>query len=177
MRIISGKNRGKKLIPFDLPGTRPMSDRARESIFNILDHKFKNYQGGAVLDAFAGSSALGLESFSRGAAQIYFMDKEKKALEIVRQNVNLINATATLHQTDSTKPPAAPQAMDLIFIAPPYGMDLAAPTVTGLEKQGWIGEKTLLVIEIEHKKDAVPENVNIVEDRNYGRARILFATK
>src|SRR5262249_35282473 len=92
MRIVAGKHRGHKLATPDDLAVRPTSDRARESLFNILEHgKFaaggiSAVRGARVLDAFCGTGALGLEALSRGAAHATFMDQDTTALKLARTN-------------------------------------------------------------------------------------------
>src|SRR4051794_8162804 len=86
MRIVAGTHRGRALeTPAD-ETIRPTADRIRESLFNILGHRLGGFGGKAVLDAFAGTGALGLEALSRGAASAIFIDKDRKALALARRN-------------------------------------------------------------------------------------------
>ena len=93
MRIIAGSRRGAKLTKLDAVNTRPTADRVRESLFNILDSaKFgRALQGAFVIDAFAGTGALGLEALSRGAASAYFIEQSANALLVLRANVKKLD--------------------------------------------------------------------------------------
>ena len=82
MRVIAGKYRAKKLNEFTLGSTRPTLDRVKEAIFSSLQFDLIN---ATVLDLFAGTGALGIEAISRGAKQTYFVDNEKKAIEIIKK--------------------------------------------------------------------------------------------
>ena len=84
MRIISGKNKGRKLKTLEGMNTRPTADRVKESLFNILNNKFIE---SVVLDLFAGSGALGLEALSRGANRCVFVDSSKEAIKIIQENI------------------------------------------------------------------------------------------
>lgn len=119
MRIISGKARGTNIISPEGESTRPTLDRVREAIFSML---FDATTGAVVLDLFAGSGAMGLESLSRGAVRVDFVDSDSKACDVVRRNIAKTRLTdADVHncdfkrflQTTNTK-------YDLIFLDPPY---------------------------------------------------------
>src|SRR6202048_5181398 len=95
LRIVGGVHRGRRLIAPAGEAVRPTSDRAREALFNILSHgRFAAdgipFAGAAVLDAFAGTGALGLEALSRGAAEIVFFERDREALAILRRNVAML---------------------------------------------------------------------------------------
>jgi len=162
--------------------TRPTMDRVRESIFNMLTHadmgdKIDYIQDSMVLDAFAGSGALGLESLSRGAKFIYFFDKNTRALATVRENVWSLGESETtkIIKADAVKPPKAPQAMDLILLDPPFGKNLTALCLPGLLKEGWINENTLIVAEIAAREELkLPENFTILREKVYGTAHVFF---
>lgn len=184
MRIIAGKHRGRPLARPPAMITRPTMDRVRESIFNMLAHadiddKMDYVQDASVLDAFAGSGALGLECISRGARFVYFFDKNTRALATVRENVwSLQESESTkIMKADATKPPQAPQPMDLVLLDPPFGKNLTALCLPPLLQTGWINEKTLIVAEIAAKEELnLPENFTILRERTYGTAQVFFLT-
>ena len=93
MRIIAGSRRGTKLTKLDAANTRPTADRVRESLFNILDAgRFRRILDGAVvIDAFAGTGALGLEALSRGCAFASFIERDQQALAALRQNITRLD--------------------------------------------------------------------------------------
>lgn len=131
VRIIGGRLRGSKLPVPDLPGLRPSGDRARETLFNWLQGEL----GGArVLDLFAGSGVLGLEAASRGAAQVWLVERDPA------QARSLADSVARLH-ADSVQVacadalawlPARSECFDLAFLDPPFGSQLLAPAVAAL---------------------------------------------
>src|SRR5262249_918285 len=99
MRIIAGSHRGRALVAPQGDLVRPTSDRAREALFNILAHgtlaaSGPPYAGARVLDAFAGTGALGLEALSRGAAGVAFIENSRTALTTLRQNISALGETA-----------------------------------------------------------------------------------
>ena len=95
MRIIGGKNKGKKIIiPLD-KNTRPLRDLVKESIFNLIEHSnnFKlDIKNSNILDLFSGTGSFGLECFSRGAKHITFIESYKLILKVLKKNIQLINA-------------------------------------------------------------------------------------
>ena len=118
MRIVGGKHRGRRIEAPPGQDVRPTSDRAREALFNILIHGHLSADGtsplpGArVLDAFAGSGALGLEALSRGAGHALFIESDAKACAAIRANAKALGETAnaTVIPGDATKPPPCPGA-------------------------------------------------------------------
>lgn len=120
MRVISGSAKGHRLYVVPGGGTRPITDRVKESLFNILD----DFVVGAwVLDLFAGTGAVGIEALSRGAAHAVFVDKSPVALRTVRRNLEhtRLLERATLIQADVFRYLAAPveRPFHLIYVAPP----------------------------------------------------------
>src|SRR5262245_66685262 len=113
MRSVAGKHRGRRIAAPEGHDVRPTSDRAREALFNILEHgRFTTdgtslLVGAHVLDVFAGSGALGLEALSRGAAHLTCIESGAAARAVLRANVEALGETArvTLVQADATKPP------------------------------------------------------------------------
>ncbi|MEN8236071.1 MAG: 16S rRNA (guanine(966)-N(2))-methyltransferase RsmD [Pseudomonadota bacterium] len=183
MRIVTGIHKGHALSRPPGHITRPMMDKVRESVFNILMHQNWKVcsgtilEGAIVLDAFAGSGAIGLEAISRGAKQAYFFDKSPKALGIVRENVwNLKEQDrCKLLKVDATNPPRAPQSMDLVFLDPPFGKNLVLACLPPLIKTGWINNNTIIVAEVESGKPlSLPAGVHILLEKSYGAAQVFF---
>ena len=183
MRIVAGRHRGRRLeAPAGLD-VRPTSDRAREALFNILEHgRFSGdgtspLLGAVVLDAFAGSGALGLEALSRGARQLTCMETSAAARSAVRANAKALGdaGRVTVLQADATKPPAAAAACDLVFLDPPYRSGLAAAALPALASRGWITDGTICVVELAADEDlAAPAGFAGADERRYGKAKLLF---
>lgn len=128
MRIIAGRWRGSRLTVADAPGLRPTSDRLRETLFNWL---MPYLPGAAVLDAFAGTGALGLEAASRGAAQVVLMEREPRLAQNLRQQLDRLegaHAVVSVLQGDtlSLLPTLAQQGQrfDIAFVDPPFAENL-----------------------------------------------------
>lgn len=176
MRIISGKYRGKKLLSPANDLTRPTADRVRQAIFNILENRFYiNWQESKVLDAFAGTGAMGLEAFSRGATQVHFMEKNPDAFKILKENISSLNATVSAYALDVTACQIqSPHPMDVVFMDPPYHQNLISKTTLVLQKKGWIGIETLLVLEM-----GIDESLgcvgSVLYEKNYGKTKVIFS--
>jgi 16S rRNA (guanine966-N2)-methyltransferase len=121
MRVIAGTYRGRTLKAPKGDSTRPTSDRVREALFSILQHRIP---GARVLDLFAGSGALGLEALSRGAETVTFVDSDRAAITAIRGNLSALRANAEVRQTDALQfLGAASQTgaqYDLVLLDPPY---------------------------------------------------------
>lgn len=132
MRIIAGRHRGRRLVTPEGLTTRPMTDRVRENLFNILAG-WVDFDGAVVLDLFAGSGALGLEAMSRGARWCTFVDRSPKALDAIEVNVSalgLADHTWVLRR-DTLRPGTWIRTPDgarysLVFCDPPYPMSRKA---------------------------------------------------
>ena len=180
MRIIAGEFRGLRLASLGKGDAnaqlRPTSDRVRENIFNLL-------LGGAfgdplhdaqVLDLFAGTGALGLESLSRGAAHATFVDDGPKALSLIRQNIDLCRAqdrTLVLHR-NATRLGKSPQdPFNLVFLDPPYGKGLGEKALAGIDAGGWLAPNALIVLE-EGKALPAPNGFRCLDQRTYGATHL-----
>lgn len=180
MRIVGGKFRGKKISSPSSEKTRPTADRTRETLFNILLH---NPHLGPnvfiekhVLDVFAGTGALGLEAYSRGAKSVSFIENHRYALKSLRENVISFDLTPScIIAGDPRKVGQAKKPFDILFFDPPYHKDLVAPSLLNLNNKGWISPEAILVIEI--AKDEVlelPESYKLLIERISGAAKLLF---
>ncbi len=158
MRIVGGRYRGTPLVAPKGDATRPTTDRLRESIFNILAHRFDDPLDGArVLDLFAGTGALGIEALSRGAAFALFVETGADARAAIRRNVEAVGALGVtrIWRRDATKPGPCPvPAFDVVFADPPYGRGLGVPAIEAAAQAGWIAPGALLVLE--ERTDAMP---------------------
>src|SRR5580704_1060856 len=139
LRIVGGVHRGRRLAAPAGETVRPTSDRAREALFNILSHgRFATaglpFAGRPVLDAFAGTGALGLEALSRGASTAVFIENGREALSALRHNIGALEAEGRAHIVagDATRPPRAAMVCAAAFLDPPYRSGLAAPALSAL---------------------------------------------
>jgi 16S rRNA (guanine966-N2)-methyltransferase len=183
MRIVAGKHRGRELQAPAGDGTRPTLGRARQSLFDILEHgKFSAtgeslLPGARVLEAFAGSGAFGFEALSRGADFAFLMDNAKAAQAAQRANAQLLGETAhcRIFSADATRPPLTDAACHLVFLDPPYGKNLTNPALLALTQAGWIDDTTLVIVEVASKEDfTAPEGFALLDERRYGPAKFAF---
>lgn len=123
MRIISGKHKGKKLhTPPDAKTTRPIPDRVKESVFNLLRG---HYEGARVVDLFAGTGSIGLETYSRGAARVLMIEKDKKIARVLDRNLEAMGYPEQVEVlvADALGPAVigrVPEPVTLLFADPPY---------------------------------------------------------
>ena len=184
MRIVGGSLRGRRLAAPDGGAVRPTSERAREALFNRLDHGAfsddgrSSVAGARVLDAFCGTGALGLEALSRGAQYAVFLDNDASAVACVRRNVGDlgVGARATVLQADATNPPRAAAACTLALLDPPYAGDATAAALPGLAAAGWLAPDALCVVETAAKAPgpAPADGFEILDSRSYGTSRLAF---
>jgi len=184
MRIVGGKHRGRRIAAPEGHDVRPTSDRAREALFNILQHGnftadgISPLIGARVLDVFAGSGALGLEALSRGAAHLTCIENSASARSALRANVKALGETArvTVVQADAAKPPtAAGPPCRLVLMDPPYRSGLAAPALAALAERGWLAEGAICVVEISAAESLdTPAGFTPLDERRYGKAKLVF---
>ena len=183
LRIIGGAWRGRRLAAPAGETTRPTADRVRQSLFDMILHA--PWGGRAciadtlVLDAFAGTGALGLEALSRGAARAVFFEQDAQALTALRANVAACGAQACTQVVarDVTRPaqPRANMAVEpasLAFFDPPYGKGLVQRAVNVLSSEGWLTPGTLLVAEA-GRLESVVEPDKLLAHRVHGVAQLL----
>ena len=181
MRIIGGSWRNRKLSTPDGKDVRPTADRARESLFSILEHSgtYDRWQmaGATVLDVFAGTGALGLEALSRGAKQVIFIDASTISISIINRNIKSVKASerAKVLCQDATKLGPSKIKANLAFLDPPYRSGLAEQSLSGLMKAGWLGISALAIVETSEKEVIIPpEKFALLEKRRCGGATFWF---
>ena len=179
MRIISGKARGTKLYTLEGMNTRPTLDRVKESIFNIIQGEI---QDAKVLDLFSGCGAIGLECLSRGAKKAVLCDKSKEAIGIIKRNVQ------KTHMEDSAEilnvdfeaclEKIKNQQFDIIYLDPPYATDYISKALTKIVENKIINAESIIIVETDDERRILKEleniEVQIVDQRKYGRATIIF---
>jgi len=118
MRVIAGEFRSRRLMSVEGRETRPTSDRLRETLFNILG---SSVAGTVFADAYAGTGAVGIEALSRGARHAVFIEKERKAVETIRKNLELLKIAPRAHVIQgSAHLFLAGIEADIVFLDPPY---------------------------------------------------------
>lgn len=179
MRIIGGKYRSRVLANFDGEDVRPTSDRAREALFNILAFKVMNAR---VLDLFAGSGALGIESLSRGAKEVVFNDLSRESLGILKKNLQTLKIElgkeAIVKNYDySVCLDTLTGAFDLIFIDPPYRLDIGKKVLEKIEERDLLSENGIAVYERDCPFEGEVEGLEKFDERKYGKAFLTFFRK
>ncbi|MFC2407202.1 MAG: 16S rRNA (guanine(966)-N(2))-methyltransferase RsmD [Cardiobacterium sp.] len=146
IRIIGGKHRGRRIMIPDRDGLRPSPDRVRETLFNWLQWKIA---GAHVLDAFAGSGALGLEALSRGAASVLFADNDTDGVARLRALLaEWHEAHARVQAGDVFLLSPSAARYDLIFLDPPFAAGLHAQAVTHFVNDRWLKEQGKVYLEM-----------------------------
>ena len=201
MRIVAGAWRGRTLVAPPGQGTRPTADRVRQALFDMLMHAPWGgravIEGAAVLDAFAGTGALGLEALSRGAATACFIEQDVAALQALRANVAACGAegrsqvvatdalysfasqrndTAKRGQSDRphhAKTNRAALPASLVFLDPPYGQNLVARALNHLTDVRSLAAGALIVAELGRCETWLP-NCELLAERQHGAARVLI---
>ncbi|WP_442755451.1 16S rRNA (guanine(966)-N(2))-methyltransferase RsmD [Methylocystis sp. JAN1] len=181
MRIVGGALRGRALNAPRAQAIRPTSDRLRESVFDILAHRFGDpVEGAAVIDVFAGTGALGLEAISRGARRALFVDDGTEARALLRANIKALGlgGVTRIFRRDAAKLGDAPpgEVFSLAFLDPPYGKGLGDRALLSLAEGGWLAPGALVVVEeAADAAIALPAQLKQEDARRYGDTQFVFA--
>ncbi|MCW2738564.1 16S rRNA (guanine(966)-N(2))-methyltransferase RsmD [Nocardioides sp.] len=180
-RIIGGTAGGRRLETPRGHTTRPTSDRVREALFSAIEARTGSLDGLRFLDLYAGSGAVGLEAWSRGAGVVTMVEQDRRTASLITRNAAALgfSRARVIASTVSTvlqSPPAAPY--DLVFSDPPYPMpdaDVAADLVA-LVVQGWLVPGALVIVERAAKRSQVDWPDGIEEDRTkrYGETALWY---
>lgn len=183
LRIVAGALRGRALRAPVNRTTRPTADRARQALFNVLEHApwAPGLEGRRVLDLFAGSGALGLEALSRGAAFCLFVETDEVARGAIRDNIESLGlfGVTRVHRRDAAdlgpRPASAGPAFDLVFLDPPYGAGLGEKALAAVRDGGWLASSALAVFERgADEPDVEIDGFARLDARTWGAARVLF---
>ena len=176
MRIIGGKYRSRVLAEFSGDDVRPTSDRAKEALFNILSWKVT---GARVLDLFEGSGAFGLESLSRGSGEVVFNDAAKASVAIVRKNLAALKIeenvrTRVFHYDYAVCLEAQKEPFDIIFIDPPYRLDIGERALELIARRGLLTSDGVAVYERDRAFTGTVDGLEKTDERKYGKAYLTF---
>ena len=178
VRIIAGSHRGRMVgVP---PGdvSRPTGARVREALFSILEHHEPGVSDSTILDACAGSGALGFEALSRGAEHVTFFETDRDAQNTISQTAQELGFSdqTTVKRGDVRRPtPSTSGSCGIIFLDPPYSSTIAATAPAALVSAGWIGPESLLVIETRRTAPVLPETgFSEIDSRNYGETSLFL---
>lgn len=176
MRVITGTARGRRLKTPDNYDIRPTTDNVKEAVFNIIQF---DIEGRQVLDLFAGTGQLGIECLSRGAAGAVFVDRDRDAVRIVKDNLKTCGMKATVLQEDSISFLNHCGKFDVIFIDPPYDSDLYESALKIINLVDILSEGGIIICEARREK-VLPEMTEPYRKRkeyNYGKVKICIYTK
>ncbi|MBW4436192.1 MAG: 16S rRNA (guanine(966)-N(2))-methyltransferase RsmD [Pleurocapsa minor GSE-CHR-MK-17-07R] len=178
IRVIAGTARGRqlKLVPGDT--TRPIMDRVKEALFNIIGPDIYDT---AFLDVFSGTGSVGIEALSRGAKSATLLDLEKKAVDTIKENLRLtrLEDRADVRRADAFSfLSAVPyQAFDYVYIAPPQyaGMWLKAVQLVD-DQPGWVAPEGSIIIQIDPSElvELTLRHFSLYDQRKYGSTLLLF---
>ena len=183
MRIVSGSLKGRAITAPEGQNTRPTSDRARQAIFNVLEHAAwaEPLNGARVIDLYAGSGALGFEAISRGAGFALFVEIEDEARGAIRENADAwgLMGRTRVHRRSATdlgvRPGSAGEAFDIAFLDPPYRQGLGEQTLARLLEGNWLKPGATVVFERGSDEPEIETpGYERLDARDYGAARVLF---
>jgi len=183
MRIVAGSLKGRAIVTPEGQNTRPTSDRARQAIFNVLEHApwAEGLHEARVIDLYAGSGALGFEALSRGAAFCLFVDTDDGARGAIRENMDAYGlfGRCRVHRRSATdlgpRPGSAGEAFTLAFLDPPYAKGLGEQTLARLLEGGWLARGAIVVFERGSDEPEIDTpGYERLDARDYGAARVLF---
>jgi 16S rRNA (guanine966-N2)-methyltransferase len=176
--VIAGAARGRRLRSVPGEGTRPITDRVKEALFNIIGPDIK---GASLLDLFAGTGSVGIEALSRGAARVVFVDSHLRAIETVRANLNLtkleegaevVRGDAFVYLADKRKAP-----FDYVFLAPPQYQGILTRAIPAIDaRPGCLNPDGWVIAQHDPKESLELKLVNLVEidRRRYGNTLLVF---
>lgn len=178
MRVISGTARGKKLIAPEGINTRPTTDRVKESIFNIIQRYIPCEN---VLDAFAGSGALGIEALSRGAESCTFIETNPEALNILRKNVDgakVSDKSEILRKDIFDFLKLTNKKFDIIFLDPPYNKGFLSPVFKIVKERKLLSENGIVLVETEFGGEETEfMGFDCIKQAKYGKTQVSVFTE
>ena len=186
MRVVTGAAKGRKLKGPKTPGTRPIIDRVKTALFDILSWRVEDAR---FLDLFAGTGGVGIEALSRGAAHATFIEMSPPIIKLIRENLQITELSAqaeVLHmdsfkflQNYATGTGRDALAYDMIYVAPPQYHEMAAKVLALLDTSPLLAEDGLVIVQIHPKERAGVAAVSLsrliqTDERRYGSTLLLF---
>lgn len=175
MRIIAGKDSGRKINFPIREGTRPTIDRIKESLFNIIQYRIRDC---VCLDLFAGSGSIGFEFISRGASFVYFCDRDRENVKYLNKNISDFSYQdkASISNMDFKKflySGHIKEDLDLVYIDPPYNENMEYEALDILHRQNLLSLDSLIIVESEGPLKNI-DNYEIQDLRKYGKVYLSF---
>ena len=183
MRIIGGKYKGLKLLPPDDTKIRPTSDRLKESLFSIItSNKYKiNIDNCNVLDICSGTGSLGIESFSRGANAVYFVDKDHKSINLIYKNISKLNIDTKFENKIKIIRDEATRALQnineifqIVLIDPPYNSNITEKCLFKLKELNLINQDSYIFTESSKTEDFNYDGYEILDIKIYGNSKLTI---
>ena len=180
-RIIGGQAGGRRISTPAGQHTRPTTDRVREALFSAVESWCGSLQGLRFLDLYAGSGAVGLEAWSRGAAVVSLVESDRRTARVIYDNAKLLGFSGVHVVTNSvtaalSRPPTAPY--DVVFMDPPYDLDDARvdEELALLDAQGWLVPGAMVVVERSSRspQPSWPVGVTGSRERKYGETTLWY---
>ncbi|MBF0819239.1 16S rRNA (guanine(966)-N(2))-methyltransferase RsmD [Streptococcus acidominimus] len=174
MRVISGDYGGRPLKTLPGKTTRPTSDKVRGAMFNMIGPYF---DGGRVLDLFAGSGGLSIEAISRGMTQAVLVERDRQAQAIIRENIAMTKEAGKFQLLSMEAKQAlqlVQEPFDLVFLDPPYAEETIVETITDLCQKNLLAEEVMVVCETD-KQVQLPEEIadlGIWKEKIYGITKV-----
>ena len=183
MRIIGGKYKGLKLQPPDYPGIRPTSDRLKESLFSIINSNKYNIsiENSNVLDICSGTGSLGIESLSRGAVSVYFIDKDHRSINLIYKNISKLNIDNKFENKIKIIKDEATKALknlskifQIVLIDPPYNTNITEKCLFKLKELNLINQDSYIFAESSKAEDFNYDGYQIVDIKFYGNSKLTI---
>lgn len=179
MRIIAGKAKGRKLIPPATLETRPTLDRVKEAMFSMIQGYIPN---AVVVDVFAGTGSLGLEAASRGAKEVYLVDKSSTTFPLLKENVKNLKFEEfcnpmNMDSYDALRLLAKKgKKFDLIFIDPPYCREMIPEAIKLIEENDMLVEDGIIVTKIDSVEEIYEgyKDIKLNRSKKYGNTTVCF---
>lgn len=174
MRVVAGEFGGRPLKTLAGQTTRPTTDKVKGAMFNMIGPYF---EGGRVLDLFAGSGSLAIEAISRGMTEAVLVEKDRKAQQIIETNIQMTKKNQAFQLLKMEANRALEQLsgqFDLVLLDPPYAKEEIVKQVTLLEERGLLAEEVMIVCETD-KAVELPEEISqfgIWKQKVYGISKV-----
>ena len=176
MRVVSGSARGCRLQPVPGMNTRPTTDRVKENVFNLIQDHVRDAD---VLDLFAGTGQLGIECLSRGAESAVFVDKDRAAVQIVRDNLKTCGLKGTVLQEDAQSFLRHCGKFDVIFVDPPYDSGLYESVLETINSVDILSNGGIIICEARRERQLPDMTAPYVKRKeySYGKVKVCIYTK
>lgn len=188
MRVVSGEAKGRRLKAPKTMGTRPIIDRVKTALFDILADEVEDTR---FLDLFGGTGSVGIEALSRGAAHATFIEMNYKVLKLLRENLAMtkLNDRAETLSGDAFKflqnyqpdqaHPVPERKFDIIYVAPPQYMEMAARALGLIDTSTLLGDQGLVIVQIHPKEregvaKVACQHLVLTDERRYGSTLLMF---